>query len=233
MTDADGNSVAIAVNVAVVDDIPVANASSGSFVSGSVQEDGMAGAATGDLSTGNKEAGGTNADDETSGASGTLTGLFTAGADEPVTIGLKPTLVAGDMPALLSHGEAVTYAVASNVLTSLAGGRVVFTLTVATDGSWSFDLKDQLDHVLGSGENSALQLVGGGSIASIDFSKVLIGTDFDGDTVTGAASGSFAIHRVPRAGRHSGGQRVERLVCERQRAGRRHGRSCDGRSVDG
>ena len=156
----------------------------------------MAGAATGDLSTGNKEAGGTNADDETSGASGTLTGLFTAGADEPVTIGLKPTLVAGDMPALLSHGEAVTtYAVASNVLTASAGGRVVFTLTVATDGSWSFDLKDQLDHVLGGGENSALQLVGGGSIASIDFSKVLIGTDFDGDTVTGAASGSFTTHR--------------------------------------
>ena len=78
----------------------------------------------------------------------------------------------------MSHGEAVAYAVAGNVLTASAGERVVFTLTVATDGSWSFDLKDQLDHVLGGGENAAMPLVGGGSVASIDFSKVLTGTKF-------------------------------------------------------
>ena len=93
-TDQDGDVVAAKASgfaVRVQDDIPVANASSGSFVSGSVQEDGMAGAATGDLSTGNKETGDTNANDEASGAAGTLTGLFTAGADQPVTIGLNPT----------------------------------------------------------------------------------------------------------------------------------------------
>ena len=79
------------------------------------------------------------------------------------------------------------------MLTASAGERVVFTLTVNANGSWSFDLQDQLDHVPGGGENAALQLAGGGSIASIDFSKVLTGTDYDGDTVTGAASGSFTI----------------------------------------
>ncbi len=33
-----------------------------------------------------------------------------------------------------------------------AGDRVVFTLTVNPDGSWWFDLDDQLDHVAGSGD---------------------------------------------------------------------------------
>ena len=73
---------------------------------------------------------------------------------------------------------------------------MVFTLTVSGNGSWSFDLDDQLDHVAGSGD-AGFQLrispndaVG---IPSIDFSSILTATDKDGDTVTGATAGKFTI----------------------------------------
>ena len=59
-----------------------------------------------DLSTGNKEVGDTNADDEASGGLGSLSGLFSVGADEPLTISLSTTT--SGLPALLSKGEAVT-----------------------------------------------------------------------------------------------------------------------------
>ncbi len=209
-TDKDGDTVIGAAagkfTVAVQDDVPIANP--GAIpVTASVEEDGMAGAATDDLSTGNKNASGDlNTDDETSGAAGSLTGLFSAGADEPLTTGLKTSLVAGDLPTLWSKGEAVTYAVASGVLTASAGTagvgegvRTVFTLTVNDDGSWAFDLKDQLDHVAPAAgtavENIALRTNAAGttSVNAIDFSKVITATDKDGDTVIGAAAGKFTV----------------------------------------
>ena len=72
--------------------------------------------ATGDQSEGNKEAGDGNADDEAAGPSGSLTGLFDAGADEPLAFSVSPTT--GGLPTLFSHGVAVTYAVVGNVLTA-------------------------------------------------------------------------------------------------------------------
>ena len=83
-----------------------------------------------------------------------------------------------------------------NVLTATAGVRTVFTLGVNADGSWTFDLDDQLDHVDASGDagfNLITAADGSTSVPSIDFSSILVATDFDGDSVTGAASGSFTI----------------------------------------
>ena len=77
------------------------------------------------------------------------------------------------------------------------GDRVVFTLTVNTDGSWNFDLDDQLDHVddVGNGENFDLRTAADGStfVASIDFSSVIQVTDYDGDTVGVLNAGDFTI----------------------------------------
>ena len=76
------------------------------------------------------------------------------GADEPLTYTLS-TDTSG-LPTLFSQGDAVSYAVVVNTarrrslttpLTATAGGRTVFTLVVNADGSWTFDLDDQLDHV--------------------------------------------------------------------------------------
>ena len=100
-----------------------------------------------DLSTGNKEGGETDAADETSGLAGSLSGLVTVGADEPATTSLS--LANSTLPTLFSQGVAVTYSLngTTDTLTATAGGRTVFTLVVNADGSWTFDLDDQLDHV--------------------------------------------------------------------------------------
>ena len=75
---------------------------------------------------------------------------------------MRSSLDTSGLPALLSQGEAVTYVSDGTTLTATAGARTVFTLTVNPDGSWSFDLEDQLDHVLDSGDaGTLLQTTGG------------------------------------------------------------------------
>src|SRR6185503_18413686 len=172
VTDADGDSVrnlltAGDFSITVQDDIPVRTNALGATVTATVEEDGMFGVATNDLSIGNKEAGDANTDDEASGTTGSLTNLFLSGADEPAKVSLSLDAVdIGLLPKLLSKGDAVTYAVAdtnadtlADTLTASAGGREVFTLKVNADGSWAFDLKDQLDHVNDgtNSENTALR----------------------------------------------------------------------------
>ena len=112
------------------------------------------------------------------------------------------------LPHLFSKGEAVLYSVSGGTLTAFVDGnangtfegtdRTVFTLTVNGDGSWSFDLKDQLDHVAGSGDAGYLlrtSLNDAVGVTSIDFSWILTATDKDGDTKTGATAGKFACNR--------------------------------------
>ena len=201
-TDADGDQVvgvpAGGFTISVKDDIPTAKVQP-TPVTATVEEDDMTGIAGGDLSTGNNEDGSVNKD-EASGNAGALNTLFNAGADDNLSIGLK--LDTGDLPALLSNGQAVVYSLSGSTLTAYVdagapgldgGDRVVFTLTVNSNGSWSFDLKDQLDHVAGGGENTALRLVGGGSVNSIDFTKLLTATDADGDSVELSGTGAFSI----------------------------------------
>ena len=131
-----------------------------------------------DLSTGNPGPGETTSSDEAAGTgASSLASLFSVGADEPGVIGFGNSV--SGLPALLSKGQLVTYALTdtnadgtNDTLTATAGGRTVFTLHVNADGTWTFDLDDQLDHVLGGGENTALQLSGGGSVTGIDFSAL-------------------------------------------------------------
>ena len=118
------------------------------------------------------------------------------------------SLAASSLPTLFSKGQAVVYDVntAGDTLTAFvdsgpagldSGDRVVFTLTVNGAGSWSFDLDDQLDHVDDGTdtENTALRTAADGStsVASIDFSSVIVATDADGDSVTVLDAGDFAI----------------------------------------
>ena len=100
-----------------------------------------------------------NADDEASGVAGSLTGLCDGGCGR-----------AGDAPACRWPTQRVCRRCSRRArrspmrcrsmttarrrssddiytLTATAGGRTVFTLVVNADGSWTFDLDDQLDHV--------------------------------------------------------------------------------------
>ncbi len=210
VTDADGDELELLndgdFTINVMDDVPVA-ADGGEggrlSVTAMVEEDGMSYSSPVpvDNSEGNKQAGDTNSDDEVSGGAGSLTALFSVGADEPATISLTNDDGELDtLPALLSKGDEVWYELDGNVLTAYAGEgegeRVVFTLTVNSNGSWSFDLRDQLDHVDdgNNNENTMLQVVEGDPVASIDFSLLLAVTDADGDRMVHLLNeGQFAI----------------------------------------
>ena len=174
-----------------------------------VHEDGLS-IAAGDLSDGINEGGLSDKADETTGTGGSLTTLVTAtdGADESgtLTFGLVTTAVADTLlPTLFSKGDPVTYGISGDTLTATAGGRTVFTLTVNPDGTWDFDLNDQLDHVDASGDTGTdlvFDPAGPGTIGGgIDFTAIVTASieDFDGDSVTdtltdlGAAAGSFVI----------------------------------------
>lgn len=189
VTDNDDDSVTSEpIIITFDDDGPTANPQADK-VEGSVQEDGMS-IDTADNSEGNKDqSGDNNLDDETSGEAGTITALFSAGADAPVTISLSENT--DSLPSLYSNGNAVSYDVNGNVLTATAGGLTVFTLTVNADGSYEFDLQDQLDHVDDgtNRENMALRTSAPDeepvtSVDFIDFSSILIATDLDNDSVT-------------------------------------------------
>jgi len=137
------------------------------------------------------------------------------GADEhPVEDEYMPTVTVGlstdisGLTTLYSQGEALTYTVTqgatADTLTATSSTGTVFTLVVYHDGSWTFDLDDQLDHVAPvdpvlAEENTAL-VTDGGSVDAIDFSSILVGTiigvDYDGDGATStatAAEGSFVV----------------------------------------
>ncbi|PLP58342.1 hypothetical protein CYK37_15670, partial [Mesorhizobium loti] len=176
--------------IAFEDDGPTAVVG-GAGIQRMVVEDTMA-AVDGDASTGIPDAGQNSTSDEASGTLGSLGALFNAGADEPLTFSLNPST--GGLPVLFSHGIQLIYTVVGDTLTAKAGAVTVFTLTVHADGSWNFDLQDQLDHVAGSGDaGTLLRTSGGGSVPSIDFSSMIVGTDGDGDTVTDATPGAFTI----------------------------------------
>ena len=207
-TDFDGDSLIInaGATVTIENDIPKAKIDVAA-VTAQVKEDALSTAIEpSDSSEGNRGVGETTDQDLVSGGAGSLTTLFSAGADEPIVTGISSNT--SGLPHLFSKGQPVLYSVngAGDTLTAFVDGnangtfeatdRVVFTLTVNANGSWSFDLEDQLDHVAGSGDagfqlrTSLSDAVG---IPSIDFASILKATDFDGDTVTGATSGTFKI----------------------------------------
>ena len=81
----------------------------------------------GDLSEGNKEMGDTNQDDEASGLAGSLTGLFSIGADEHPndpnnTLSVSLSSDTSGLPTLFSQGAMLSYDVnmAGDTLTDMS-----------------------------------------------------------------------------------------------------------------
>src|SRR6185503_12237470 len=71
-----------------------------------------------------------------------------------------------------------------------AGDREVFTLTVGPNGSYTFTLKDQVDH---PSQNNAIGDDSENSLpATLDLSHFIVATDGDGDFVN-LASGTFKV----------------------------------------
>ncbi len=108
--------------------------------------------------------------------SGSLSSQVNGGADDGTTYSLNPE---GEKPVLTSRGEPVQYRVEGNTLTAFVAAtdasaeRPVFTLTLSTDGTYTFTLQGQLDHAPGQGEN----------LLSLDLSSFVVATDFDQDSV--------------------------------------------------
>ncbi|MCA8931506.1 MAG: hypothetical protein KDA49_03515, partial [Rhodospirillaceae bacterium] len=161
--------------IEVENDIPAGIVDAGGApvetVSGTVQEDALGNetddpaADDTDLVTGNPDDPGVDTDTAsgTDGGSGDLSVLVSTGADDPATFGLitaTSTELESLMPVLFSGGTQLVYEIVGDTLTAYAGqgGDVIFTLSVNADGSWSFNLDGQLDHVADSGDDSyALQ----------------------------------------------------------------------------
>ena len=179
----------------VDDDLPVANEPGENdepLVTGQVDEDALNNA----QSVGNND--GADGDDPgtttTSGAAGSLAALFSVGADEPLqNFALSSDTSSLESQGLTSNGAALAYDVTGNVVTgyvesgATAGYQAgedgeVFTLTVDGDGSWQFELLDQLDHETAGTEDNLY----------IDFSGMISAEDADGDPAT-AAAGTFVI----------------------------------------
>ncbi|WP_259695924.1 T1SS-143 repeat domain-containing protein [Pseudomonas frederiksbergensis] len=170
-TDKDGDTVTAATEKLVItvdDDTPTAT---GTTVTGTVDEDGLANGipgGTGDV-TG-----------EATTAGGSVTGIFQSGADTPLSYALSSDT--SGLQALSSGGVALVYSVAGDTLTAKAGATDVFTFSLTAAGVYSFTLLKPLDHAAGNDENDI----------TLNLGTLLQATDKDGDTVT-AAAGKLVI----------------------------------------
>ncbi len=216
-TDFDGDSVTddagTDFTITVVDDVPIVTTTGD--VGGQVEEEMLTG-----QSVGNPEANdvgdspapdaGTDWLDQVA-VTGSVSGLFTVGADEPLTYGFTAltdsqgaataALTALTDQGLASQGGTLSYSVSSATLSGVTthtltgfvdGGteadRDVFTLDLVGNGtsagSYTFTLIDQLDHSTGAAENTLGIQFGAG---------LVVATDFDGDSVTDDAGTDFTI----------------------------------------
>ncbi|EEA96916.1 DUF5801 repeats-in-toxin domain-containing protein [Pseudovibrio sp. JE062] len=124
---------------------------------------------------------------------GSLQGVVDFGADGDA--GSGSFTFAGDAEqqltdlGLTSDGDTVEFqSVQLNakltLMVGIADGRPVIGLILNSEtGEFAVLQADQLDHVTGHGENTALQLSDGSTIDAIDFGSVIVATDGDGDTV--------------------------------------------------
>jgi T1SS-143 domain-containing protein len=96
------------------------------------------------------------------------TGSFTAGGSKP----------AGN---LKSNGQDVTVTHNNGTYTGIAGGKEIFKLTVASNGTYTFRLFEQLDHANGSDPNDVITLNFG-----------INAKDSQGDTTTGVLTVNVA-----------------------------------------
>lgn len=197
-TDQDGDAISVASSftINIIDDVPVI----GTTESALVDEDDLAGAANGDLATGNMDTATdddtpvTNTTVDTDSDETTVGGLLNIsfGADDGNAVvdggapaaGDRAVTFASDAIATLaalnltSGGETITYALSSNdtVLTATADGETIFTVSLSDTGSGSylFDLRGAIDHPSGGSEND------------VDLVFNFTATDSDGDAVDGS-----------------------------------------------
>jgi T1SS-143 domain-containing protein len=183
VVDNDGDSVSTKIKIKIDDDMPrVTNAT----VVGIVEEEALTPANSGGHAQGNQEAG--DAEPDTAVATGSLTSLVSIGADQPGNWAFKSGggVFAGLIAQnLTSGGTALSYAWNNGVLEAKAAGVLVFTLSLTSDGKYTFTLLDHLDHQAGNGENGV----------SIDFSSLVAVSDKDGDTI-GLPASAFSVNVV-------------------------------------
>ena len=189
VTDFDGDFVQLdsGATVAIENDVPVNNATT--LQTATVFEDGLTLANSNNQSVGNPEAGHTAVTATFTTAQ--ILSLVNIGADEAGTVTLAGAAQAieGTATGLQSKGSPVSYHVVSGTeLDGVVGGRVVFTLIDDGAGTFTFTLKDQVDHLplnAASGDGDAT--------ATIDFAKAFVVTDFDGDFVQLDSGATVAI----------------------------------------
>ena len=212
VNDGDGDSVKLTnlVKVNITDDAPVL---SGARISRTVDED--------DIETGQSigtSPNDGNGDGSFTGSpsnnqpgpgfiSGSLAGLVKGGADDTVKFAFIDEDAARDALEALglkSKGQELSYDIRDGVLYAFDnagpyqgvsydnGDRLVFKLTLGENGSYTFELVDQLDHDAGKGQNTDLQDgLPGGDVEAIDFGSIIKATDFDGDSVV--LKGAFSV----------------------------------------
>ncbi|MEQ8440306.1 MAG: LamG-like jellyroll fold domain-containing protein [Alphaproteobacteria bacterium] len=198
-TDSDGDKIEAAIEIDVVDDVPVVSDDAvviGQAESVSVDEDDLADgtddtkeslSATGDLGFGSGNVIGIDY-----GADG-------AGDGAPAGVTFADLDFTIEGPAgLTSQGEAVTYSQTGNVLTAEAGGREIFTVEVNGDGSYTFTLKDSIDHEDANGQN--IEDLGFTLTGTPNAATLAAAVDGDGDPVDGLSDASvtqtFAVSVV-------------------------------------
>ncbi|PIA74396.1 hemolysin-type calcium-binding protein [Ectopseudomonas toyotomiensis] len=196
ITDGNGTPATGSLSIVIDDDSPELAGSEGQrpVVGGVVHEDALVG-------IGNAEPGNLPAQThQLIGDPGALDALVNFGADGRGGFQLSTNPEAlSDLQALaLTSGkEPLVYSVevsddgSTSTLTATAGGVPVFTLVVTSDGGYVFTLSGPIDHPRKDGDDS--ELLGDKDLA-LDFSKLLIATDYDGDAVPGGFNpGSFVI----------------------------------------
>jgi len=177
--DFDGDTASQSLNIGLDfnfhDDAPGTTAA---LLTGIVDEDGVPGGIAG---------GPSDIPGEDTTATGNVSGLFTSGADQPLTFGLVNDT--SGLPALTSGGLTIHYAISGDTLIAYTGANSslgqVFTFQVGSDGSYTFTLLDQIDHPTLNGlpgDNTENNLL-------ISLGSVIQATDADGDHVTANADG--------------------------------------------
>lgn len=212
-TDHDGDSITLGgqVVISITDDVPVLT---GERIVRTVDEDDIQNDQSLGTSPQDGPADGSyteNPGDEAPGAAhvfGSLAGLVQSGADEGLTfsfINESAIRAALEDLGLTSKGGTLSYDVQGDTLYAFVNAdapgviynegqdRLVFELSVDTDGNYEFKLHDQLDHDAPgddysgpdplSDENFDLQDTAYGDVTSIDFGQFIKATDFDGDSV--------------------------------------------------
>ncbi|WP_168801103.1 T1SS-143 repeat domain-containing protein [Rhizobium rhizophilum] len=217
-TDYDGDSVVLkdAFSITIKDDAPVLSGQKENRIVDeddiSTLNDGLIGGSLGTSPNDDED------DDSFTGSpnnnqlgpafiSGSLANLVRGGADDPIKFSfIDEATVIRTLAnlGLSSKGEELSYDIQGNVLYGFDndagnssygnGDRPVFKLTLSEDGSYTFELLDQLDHdkpASGADENYDLQGDIRGDVTAINFGALIKATDNDGDSVS--LDGAFSI----------------------------------------